>query len=74
MRFHLFRAIGATNLAVRQLPVFSISFVVASRSFKVGSSALEAGALLATWLVLDGLVEGVIPLVNRPRPALEDVS
>lgn len=72
--FQLFRAIGATDLAVRQLPVFSISFVVASVFYKFGSFALEAGAFLATWFVLDGVVEGVTRLVNRPRTALEDVS
>jgi hypothetical protein len=72
--FQLFRAIGAMDLAVRQLPVFMVSFVVASVFYKFGSFALEAVAFLATWFVLDAVVEGAVRLVAGRRPAVEDGS
>jgi len=70
--FQLVRAIGAMDLAVRQLPVFTVSFVIASSFYKFGSFALEAGAFLATWFVLDALVEGVARLVAGRRPVLDE--
>ncbi len=57
--FQLMRILNASELAARQAPVFVLSFALASLFYKFGSFALEAIALLATWFVLDALVEGV---------------
>jgi len=67
--FQLVRTIGGMDLALRQAPVFTVSFVVASLFYKLGSFALEAAAFLATWFVLDALVEGVARLVRRASAA-----
>jgi hypothetical protein len=72
--FQFVRAVGGLDLATRQAPVFAVSFVVASLLYKFGSFALEAGAFLATWFVLDAVVEAITWLVARRRPVLEDVS
>lgn len=65
LMFQLVRAVGATGLAVRQIPVFGVSFLIASLFYKFGSFALETGAFLATWFVIDTLVEGVRILMSR---------
>jgi hypothetical protein len=62
--FQLVRAVGAMDLAVRQVPVFVVSFLLASFFYKFGSFALETGAFLATWFALDALVEGARRLVS----------
>jgi hypothetical protein len=66
--FQLVRALGAMDLAIRQVPVFVVSFLLASFFYKFGSFALETGAFLATWFALDALVEGARLLLGR-RPA-----
>jgi hypothetical protein len=63
--FQLVRALGAMDLAVRQAPVAGVSFILASLFYKFGSFAVEAGAFLATWFVLDALVDGVRLLATR---------
>jgi hypothetical protein len=63
--FQLFRNLSSTDLAVRQFPVFALSFVLASLFYKFGSFALEAVAFLATWFVLDAVVEGVRRVRDR---------
>ncbi|CAL9388655.1 hypothetical protein RKD49_006665 [Streptomyces glaucescens] len=57
--FQLIRTISGMDLAARQAPVFAVSFVIAALFYKFGNFALEAVAFLATWFVLDALVEGV---------------
>ncbi|MDT9682724.1 hypothetical protein RND61_11675 [Streptomyces sp. TRM76323] len=57
--FQLIRNLSSTDLAVRQFPVFAVSFVLASLFYRFGSFALEAVAFLATWFVLDAAAEGV---------------
>jgi hypothetical protein len=65
--FQLVRALAAMDLAVRQVPVFAVSFLLASLFYRFGSFALETGAFLATWFVLDAAVEGAQLLWSR-RP------
>jgi hypothetical protein len=62
--FQAVRALGAMDLAIRQVPVFVVSFLLASFFYKFGSFALETGAFLATWFALDALVEGARLLVG----------
>ncbi|URM89093.1 hypothetical protein LUW75_02645 [Streptomyces sp. MRC013] len=56
--FQLLHNLSSTDLAARQFPVFAVSFVLASLFYRFGSFALEAVAFLATWFVLDAVVEG----------------
>jgi uncharacterized membrane protein (DUF4010 family) len=51
------RSLSAQELFVRQLPVFSAAFLVASLLYRFGSFALECLAFLATWFVFDVVVE-----------------
>lgn len=53
--YQLFRFLGTQQLAIRQLPVFLISFVLAALFYKFGSFAIECVAFLVTWALLDYL-------------------
>jgi hypothetical protein len=67
--FQLVRALSAMDLAIRQIPVFVVSFLLTSFFYKFGNFALETGAFLVTWFALDALVEGARLLVGgRPAP------
>ena len=44
----------------QQLPTLVASFVIAELFYKFHSFTLEAGAFLATWYVLDFLLQGVL--------------
>jgi hypothetical protein len=52
--FQLLAHLGKHDLALRQLPAFMISFVLASFFYRFGSFALECLAFLATWFVIEG--------------------
>ncbi|MDN5858224.1 MAG: hypothetical protein L0H84_06325 [Pseudonocardia sp.] len=69
--FQMVKALSSMDLAARQAPVLVVSFLIASLFYKFGSFALEAVAFLATWFVLDAVVEGVRLVVARrsPRPS-----
>ncbi|MFG3497752.1 hypothetical protein [Streptomyces sp. NPDC047928] len=66
--FQLIRKVSSLDLAARQAPVLVISFLLASLFYRFGSFALEAGAFLATWFVLDALVEAARKVRDRFRP------
>jgi hypothetical protein len=53
--YQLFKFLSTQQLAIRQLPVFVISFAVAALFYKFGSFMIECIAFLATWMVLDYL-------------------
>lgn len=55
--FQLFQLISRQDLALRQLPAFTISFSIATLSYRFGSFALECVAFLATWFVVDALIQ-----------------
>jgi hypothetical protein len=63
--FQLVRALSSTDLAARQAPVLLVSFLIAGLFYKFGSFALEAVAFLATWFVLDAIVEGIRLVLAR---------
>jgi hypothetical protein len=63
--FQLVRALCAMDLAIRQIPMFVVSFLLGSFFYKFGSFALETGAFLVTCFALYALVEGVRLLVGR---------
>ena len=60
--FQLIKTLGAQVVLARQLPVAGVSFVTAALFYKFGSFALECAAFLATWFVLDAIVQGAVRL------------
>lgn len=50
----LIRALDSMQVALRQLVVFAIAFLLAETFYKFGSFALELFAFLGTWALLDG--------------------
>jgi hypothetical protein len=62
--FQLLAAISRHDLALRQLPAFATSVLIASLFYRFGSFALECLAFLATWFVLDAAVQ---LLAGRPE-------
>lgn len=54
--FRLLTSISTGELFKRQVPVFLIAFVIAEFFYKFHSFALECGAFLATWFILDAAV------------------
>jgi hypothetical protein len=69
--FQLIRTLSTQDLVRRQIPAFSISFVIASLFYRFGSFALECVAFLVTWAVLDmvaGLLIRTAAPLRRHRP------
>ena len=58
--FQLIRTLSASHLLARQLPVAGVAFLTATLFYKFGNFALECVAFLATWFVLDAIVQGVV--------------
>ena len=63
--FRLLTSISTGELFKRQLPVFMISFLIAELFYKFHSFTLETLAFLATWYVLDWIVQSVRRIVAR---------
>jgi len=61
--FQLLSTLGTHDLAIRQLPAFAASFLVASLFYRFGSFALECLAFLATWFVIDAAIQVGVRLV-----------
>ena len=62
--FQLIKTLGAGELLARQLPVAGVAFLTAELFYKFGSFALECVAFLATWFVLDAVVQGAVRIVQ----------
>lgn len=61
--YTLFRLLPAKRLAAEQFPALALAWIIAELFFKFHSFTLECGAFLATWFVLDALIQRlVIPL------------
>ena len=60
--FQLIRSLSASNLLARQLPIAGVSFLTATLFYKFGNFALECVGFLATWFVLDAIVQGAVRL------------
>lgn len=77
--FRLFRSITLRQCFTEQVPALVGAAVIAEVFYKFHSFALETGAFLATWLVLDLLLQGVAwllgPVVRRTpaRPPSQDI-
>ncbi len=67
--FQLIRTLSASHLLARQLPVAGVAFLTATLFYKFGNFALECVAFLATWFVLDAIVQGAVRLLAPAAPA-----
>jgi hypothetical protein len=73
--FQFFAHLSRQDLALRQLPAFTLSFVLASLFYRFGSFALECVAFLATWFVVDAVAQLVVGRRRRlTDPAAETSS
>ena len=70
--FQFLRFVAASDLFLRQLPVFVVSLLIANHWYEFHSFLLETGAFLITWFVLDAVVQGVVLLRRRftDKPSL----
>ncbi len=55
--YHLIHSFTVGQLFKRQLPVFALAFIIAELFYKFHSFTLECAAFLATWYVLDVIVQ-----------------
>jgi hypothetical protein len=59
--YRLLTSLPVGELVTRQAPIFLTAFVLAELFFKFGSFALECGAFLGTWFLIDAAVERLAP-------------
>jgi hypothetical protein len=63
--YTLIRLLPIKRLAFEQMPALALAWIIAELFYKFHSFTLECGAFLATWFVLDALIQGlVLPLVR----------
>ena len=55
--FTLIRELSTRRLVTEQLPALAGAFLSAELFYKFGSFALELLAFLATWLVIDAIIQ-----------------
>ena len=62
--YMLLRTLTARQLLIEQLPALAIAWLIAELFYKFHSFSLECAAFLATWFVLDALIQGVRRLAS----------
>jgi hypothetical protein len=63
--YTLIRLLPIKRLAFEQVPALALAWLIAELFYKFHSFTLECGAFLATWFVLDALIQAlVLPLVR----------
>ena len=67
--FRLIRSISLKQCLMEQIPALVGAAVIAELFYKFHSFLLEAGAFLATWLVLDLVLQGVAWVLTATAPA-----
>jgi hypothetical protein len=63
--FRLFRSITVKQWFTEQIPALAASAVIAELFYKFHSFLLECGAFLATWFVLDVLLQAIVAILRR---------
>jgi len=64
--YTLLRLLPVKRLASEQVPALTLAWIIAELFYKFHSFTLECAAFLATWFVLDVLVQRVVrPLFTR---------
>lgn len=63
--YTLLRSLSSRELLFQQLPALSGSLIIAEVFYKFGSFGLEVLAFLATWLILDAIIQVVAGSISR---------
>ncbi len=63
--YTLFRMLPAKRLAYEQVPALALAWVIAELFYKFHSFTLECAAFLATWSVVDVVIQWSLPRLNR---------
>jgi hypothetical protein len=64
--YTLLRLLTVERLAYEQVPTLTLAWIVAELFYKFHSFTLECAAFLATWFILDALVQKLVrPLFTR---------
>jgi hypothetical protein len=72
--YTLLRLLSVKRLTYEQLPTLTLAWIIAELFFKFHSFTLECGAFLATWLMLDVLVQEVVrPLFMRQEEERHEI-
>lgn len=69
--FSLLRSLSLKSCVTQQIPTLGASIVIAELFYKFHSFALECGAFLLTWFVLDAFLQASLTLFARRAPAAE---
>ena len=66
--YTLLRLLSVKRLTYEQVPTLTLAWIIAELFYKFHSFTLECAAFLATWLMLDVLVQEVVrPIIMRPE-------
>ena len=72
--YTLLRLLTVERLAYEQVPTLTLAWIIAEYFFKFHSFTLECAAFLATWFILDALVQKVVrPLFMRQGKEHHDI-
>ena len=63
--YSLMRSMSLRSLLVEQLPVLLLSMIIAEVFFKFHSFTLETVAFLATWFLIDFVVQSVLRAIAK---------
>jgi hypothetical protein len=70
--YSLVRILPFARLVREQVPAFAVAFVIAELFYKFHSFALETLAFLATWGLIDAVIQAVRHMVGGSRrPAID---
>jgi hypothetical protein len=64
--YTLFRSLSIKRLTSEQLPAIALAWVIAEMFYKFHSFTLECLAFLATWFVIDAVIQLVLGWVRKP--------
>ncbi len=67
--FTLLRTLPLRRLYGEQLPAIALAWLIAELFYKFHSFSLETAAFLATWFVLDALVQALKSWLTKPPSA-----
>jgi hypothetical protein len=67
--FTLIRMLSGRQIMLQQLPPFAVAWLIAELFYKFKSFSLECAAFIATWYVLDAMVQFAIRLVAPNQEA-----
>lgn len=64
--YTLLHLLPVKRLVYEQVPTLALALIIAELFFKFHSFTLECGAFLATWFVLDFLIQRILRRIIRP--------